>query len=284
MSDQMAVLSRLKRYAVILLHAAKHLRTNNGFTNAGAIAYYSLLSLIPALTLIYLLLSHLIDPLHVQGILQKFLPLLAPGAVEGILNQTRALLRSAEVVGALSIVSLLIFSGLAVRTIEIAFDQIFAHRPHAALRPMWFSIILPYLYVAALALGVVLIVLLDAAWGYLQIAAHVPSLQTAAWLDTFFSVVFGLFAETVLLTSFYLIMPVGKTAWRFAIVGGFSAAVFWEVTRQFMMYWYAKVSTVNLIYGTYTTVVVTLLMLEAAALILLFGGQVIADAEQATPS
>ena len=47
-----------------------------------------------------------------------------------------------------------------------------------------------------------------------------------------------------------------------------------------MVWYYASLSMVNIIYGSIATVVVALLSIEVAALILLFGAQVIAELEQ----
>ena len=46
--------------------------------------------------------------------------------------------------------------------------------------------------------------------------------------------------------------------------------------------YYAVISMVNLIYGSFATVVVALLSIEAVALILLLGAQVIAELERKT--
>jgi len=54
----------------------------------------------------------------------------------------------------------------------------------------------------------------------------------------------------------------------------------WELTRHFLIWYFSTLSFVNVIYGTLATAVVILLSLEAAALILLLGAQVIASYER----
>jgi len=49
-----------------------------------------------------------------------------------------------------------------------------------------------------------------------------------------------------------------------------------------LVWYYADLSMVNLIYGSIATVVVALLSVEAVALILLLGAQVIAELERKT--
>jgi uncharacterized BrkB/YihY/UPF0761 family membrane protein len=56
--------------------------------------------------------------------------------------------------------------------------------------------------------------------------------------------------------------------------------VLWEITRRFLVWYFSTLSFVNVIYGTLASAVVILLSLEAAALILLLGAQVIASYER----
>ena len=51
----------------------------------------------------------------------------------------------------------------------------------------------------------------------------------------------------------------------------------WEVTRRVLIWYYATISTVNVIYGSITITVVALLSIEVAVIILLLGAQVISE-------
>jgi uncharacterized BrkB/YihY/UPF0761 family membrane protein len=61
-----------------------------------------------------------------------------------------------------------------------------------------------------------------------------------------------------------------------------TATILWEITRRMLVWYYSVLSKVNLIYGSLATVVVALLSVEAVALILLLGAQVIAELERKT--
>jgi YihY family inner membrane protein len=84
----------------------------------------------------------------------------------------------------------------------------------------------------------------------------------------------------LMLTAFYLVMPVGRIALRHALVGGVTAALLWELTRHMLVWYFSTLSLVNVVYGSLASAVVVLLSFEAAALILLFGAQVIAEFER----
>jgi membrane protein len=86
--------------------------------------------------------------------------------------------------------------------------------------------------------------------------------------------------EIFVLTSVYLVMPVGRLRLSHALIGGVTAAVLWEITRHVLVWYLATLSQVSVVYGSLTTAIVVLLSLEIAATLLLFGAQVIAEYEQ----
>jgi YihY family inner membrane protein len=75
-------------------------------------------------------------------------------------------------------------------------------------------------------------------------------------------------------------MPIARNTFRHALIGGVTATILWEITRRVLGWYYSVISMVNLIYGSIATVVVALLSVEAVALILLLGAQVIAELER----
>jgi YihY family inner membrane protein len=90
----------------------------------------------------------------------------------------------------------------------------------------------------------------------------------------------GLAGEIFLLTSVYMVMPVGSLRWRHALIGGVTAALLWEVTRHLLVWYFSTLSQVNVVYGSLTTAIVVLLSLEIAATLLLLGAQVISEFER----
>jgi len=75
-------------------------------------------------------------------------------------------------------------------------------------------------------------------------------------------------------------MPVGNLSLRHALVGGITAGILWELARRLLVWYFANLSMVNMVYGSLATAIVALLSLEVAAMILLFGAQVIAEYER----
>ena len=86
--------------------------------------------------------------------------------------------------------------------------------------------------------------------------------------------------EVLVLTSIYLVMPVGRLAPRHALIGGATATLLWEVTRHVLVWYFSTLSQVKLVYGSLATSIVVLLSLDIAAMVLLLGAQVIAEYER----
>jgi YihY family inner membrane protein len=167
---------------------------------------------------------------------------------------------------------------------------IFFHRVAVKRRHYLVSAIIPYCYISLLALGMLLV---NAVSGTLTaFDARSVKLMGHAWsLDGTEAVLIyllGVVGEIALLTSLYLVMPVGRLVLRHALIGGVTAALLWEITRHVLVWYFSTLSLVNLVYGSFATTILILLSLEAAAIILLLGAQVIAEYERigmsATPS
>jgi YihY family inner membrane protein len=86
----------------------------------------------------------------------------------------------------------------------------------------------------------------------------------------------------IMLTSLYMVMPVGRISVRHALIGGVTATVLWELIRHILVWYYSTLSLVNVIYGSLATAVVALLSIEVAVVILLLGAQVIAEFDRKT--
>ena len=90
----------------------------------------------------------------------------------------------------------------------------------------------------------------------------------------------GLGGEIFVLTSIYMVMPVGRLALQHALVGALVAAVLWEISRHLLVWYFATLSQVGTVYGSLTAAIAVLLSLELAATLLLLGAQVISDYER----
>jgi len=273
-------LGAIGRLAGFLLRVLARFRQNQGLLLAGAIAYYTLLSMIPLLILILIVLSHFMDPEQLIGTMSTFLELAVPGYAAALTEQVRVFLRYRGLIGTVGILILLFFSSIAFTVLENAISVIF-HRVRVRRRHFLISSIIPYLFILLITLGVLSLSFIVGALEPLEstrlvVFGHKFGLGFIFGLAVF---VLGLVAEVFLITAFYLVLPVGPTTFRHALIGGLSATILWEITRRVIVWYYKTYTFVNLIYGSFASVVVFLLGVEAVALIVLLGAQVIEELE-----
>jgi len=265
-----------------VLRVLRSFRANQGLLLAGAVAYYTLLSLVPLLILILIALSRVIDQGELLATLGRYLEWLIPGQSRALIGELARFLDHRDVIGWVLLATMLFFSSLAFTVLESAMSVIFLHRVEIRRRHFLVSAVIPYCYIVTLGVGLLLVTLVS---GSLQaIGAESVDFLGRSWSLRGFSGVLlyllGVLGEVFVLTSVYLVMPVARPSWSSALVGGVTATVLWEITRHSLVWYFATLSQVGVVYGSLTTAIVVLLTLEIAATLLLLGAQVIAEYER----
>jgi YihY family inner membrane protein len=209
------------------------------------------------------------------------LDFLVSGEAPAITEQIAVFLKHREVIGGVGIVALLFFSAMAFSILEDAMALIFHHRPPKRRHP-FLSAIIPYLFVMALGGGLLLVTVITGALEALgRSSIH---LLGQAWslarLSRTLLHGLGMAGSTLMLTALYMVLPRRRISFRRAFIGGVAATLLWEGVRHVLVWYFHTLSLVNVIYGSLATTVIVLLTLEAAALILLCGAQVIAELER----
>lgn len=268
--------------ADFIVHTLKAFRANQGMLLAGALAYYALLSIVPLLILVVIGLSHLVDQGVLLESLAHLLEWLVPGQAKAIVRELTNFLAHRAVIGWVLLCTMIFFSSLAFTVLENAMSVIFVHRVTIHRRHFLISALLPYCYSLSLGLGVLLVTLVSSA---LQ-AVGADSIDAFGWHVSLVGAsrvllyLFGVAGEIFVLTSIYLVIPVGRPTFSHALVGAIAAALLWEATRHVLVWYFATLSQVSVVYGSLTTAIVVLFSLEALATLLLFGAQLIAEFER----
>ena len=254
---------------------------NQGLLLSGAVAYYTLLSIMPLSILALIVLTHVIEEQQLILTLSTFLEMAIPGYAATLTEQVRAFLEHRTAVGIIGFLCMLFFGSTAFSMLENAMSVIFFQRVRVQ-RKYFVSAFIPYVYMLAMGLGIVLVSFIVGTIETLD-SSHVTmfgrSLDAgvATWVALY---ILGIIGEVLLFSSIYLVMPVVRVRFRHALIGGITAALLWEITRRVMIWYYSVVTMVNVIYGSITITVVTLIGIEAVAIILLLGAQVIAELER----
>jgi YihY family inner membrane protein len=284
MDKQPIVKGVLRRLFSFLLRVLRGFKRNQGLLLSGAIAYYTLLSIVPMSILGLIGLSDFIEEEQLFHTLSTYLEMVIPGYAATLTEQVRVFLEHRKVISIIGFLVLLFFSSIAFTVLENAMSVIFVHRVRIKRRHFLISTIIPYVYIFVLGLGILLVSFITGAIETLEkrqliIFGWRLSLEGTSGVALY---ILGIIGEVLLLTSLYLVMPVVHITFRRALIGGIAATILWEITRRVLVWYYSVISMVNLIYGSLATAVVALLSTEAVALILLLGAQVIAELERKT--
>ena len=255
---------------------------NHGLLLTAAVAQNMMLSLIPLCAVLMVVFSHFFEQKLLLDSLTSEVSLIAPGFAVTLTEVLLAFLRTREIVGWVGLLTLLFFSSMAFRVIEDAFAIIF-HRPLPTLkRKFWISALMPYLFILIVAGGLIVVTAVNAIVDAQSLQTHRVlgiNLMFHRYLGAVIYIT-GLLGLVLLFTMFYKIMPVARISFSRALAGGFTATILWEIVRHILVYYYTNVSMVNVVYGSMATIIIVLLTLEAIALILLLGAQVIADLQR----
>ncbi len=259
-------------------------KRNQGLLLSGAVAYYTLLSIVPALILTLVVLSHFMEKEVLFRTVSTYLELVVPGYARYLTAQVQTFVEHRHVVGIIGFLVMIFFSSLAFTVLENAMSVIFFHRVRIKRRHFLVSAVIPYVYILLLGLGILLVSFIASAietigGQQLIVLGWSLNLEGASRVALY---MLGTLGEVLMLTSLYLVMPVGRITFRYAFLGGITATILWEVTRHILVWYYTTLSLVNVIYVSFAAAVVALLSIEASSVILLLGAQVIAEFERYT--
>jgi YihY family inner membrane protein len=272
----------LKRTGAFTLRVLKGFRANQGYLLASAVAYNTLLSILPLLILMLIVLTNFVDEHGLMATLSRYVDLVVPGQADTIMDGLALFLSHRKVIGWVLVATLIFFSSLAFTVLENAMSVIFFHRVAIRRRHFLVSALIPFCYIMVLGMGLLLVTFVA---GALQAMgqgsiAFLGTTHSLVGISGFLLYLIGVAGEILVLTSIYMVMPVGRPSWRHALIGGVVAGLLWELTRHVLVWYFSSLSQVNIVYGSFTTTIVALLSLEVAALVLLLGAQVIAEYER----
>jgi YihY family inner membrane protein len=241
-----------------------------------------LLSIVPLLILSVIALSHFIDRQELLQTVRRYLEWVLPGQSGAVVAELGGFLAHRDVLGWVLLVSMLFFSSLAFTVLESALAVIFRHRQSTRPRHFMVSAVIPYLYILSLGLG--LLVVTVVAGGLQAMGLREVDFLWRSWslggVSGLLLYLVGFAGELFVLTSVYLVMPVVRLSFVKALFGALAAALLWELSRHALVWYFATLSQIGVVYGSLTTAIAVLLTLEIAATFLLLGAQVIAEMER----
>ena len=158
-------------------------RANQGVLLAGAVAYYTLLSLVPLLILILMALSHIVPEDRLLLTLSEYLEFVIPGQSGALVEEVRTFLAQKQVVGWILFVTMLFFSALAFTILENAMSVIFFHRVKIKRRHFLVSAVMPYLFILFLGVGLLIVTILSGVLQFVGTRSIVILGQHTPWTN-----------------------------------------------------------------------------------------------------
>lgn len=261
-----AVWHRILNPIKILIVAARKFQKDECFTRASSITYTIILSLVPMLTVglaVYSLYSGvghnekaLID--LVNGILDKYAISMD---IDPIIGTILGLVNNAGKVGGIS-AAMMVFSATALfRSLENSLNVIWNVKKG---RPVHMQVIF---YWAALSLGIIL--LASGTYATARLSALISPLSGLINFLAPFAVIWLLFLMA------YISLPNTKVPFKAAALGAsFTSAVWVAFILLFIVYVKSFADSTFAIYGALAAIPLSLLMVYASSLIILYGAEV----------
>ena len=108
------------------MNILRDFRRNQGLLLSGAVAYYTLLSIVPMSIIALIVLSHFIEEVQLFHTLSTYLEMVITGYAATLTEQVRVFLEHRKVIGIIGFLVMLFFSSIAFKVLENAMSVIFS--------------------------------------------------------------------------------------------------------------------------------------------------------------
>lgn len=260
------VKSSLEKIWVIrlIIRTFKEFGEDEATDRAGAVAYYSFLSIFPLLLGVVSILGFFLPSEAVQQEVFDAMQRILPGSTDLIEQNISSVIRLRGSLGVISIITL-IWSGSALfsvidRTINRAWDI-------KQARNFFIQKLRDIGMVASTGILLLLSMFIAIAVTFLGNLVSVSS----GWVTFIAGRILGFFLLLMVFVLIYKYVPNTKTRWRFILPGAFLAAILFEVGREIFLFYLANFASYQLVYGSLATIIVLLFSIYVSAIILILG-------------
>ena len=243
---------------------------------SAALAFYTILSLIPFLFLIVSAAGYLLgssDDAH-QMVL-SFMDRFFPQASALILNEVKAISQRARVLGWVGILSMIWTASVIFSSLEFAMGVVFRveqRRKYWKSRLLALSMIPGSLVILLLSLFVTAFTGVMENYG-LQVWGW--GFRRSAFSGFLVGYLFPYLVLSLAFTAVYRIIPNTPISFRHAVTGGASCAFLFELAKHFFTWYLGRSSQYNVIYGSLEAIVILVVWVFYSSIILLFCAEVV---------
>ncbi|MDR5694046.1 MAG: YihY/virulence factor BrkB family protein [Armatimonadota bacterium] len=271
-------MARLLRFLKRVFHSAAR---DDLFTLAASISYAAILSIFPLLIGLVALASRFMEQVYAQQVvieaLSSYLPPDVLDLVRGILDASISTWRTA---GVLSLVGLFWSATAVAGALRHGLNRVLRA---PGVRPFWHRKVVELMLVI---LGGILINLSFITSGVLAVLGRVGALATAMEMvrrtplfNMGAAIAPWVFSGMAFLVV-YRFLPNVRLRWSTLWIGSVMSLLLFEVTKRAFLWYLQTLAKYPLVYGPLAGVVVFMIWVYLAALVVLFGAEVMAQLEE----
>ncbi len=269
-----------------MARAVRILLQAGGIDLAGSLAYFTILSLLPAVALVIMAIAFLGDPEVLRERLTEVLLYYFPTSQSLIEDAVENLLRGSLAIGLVAFASLVMGANGLFMAATRALNRVFGVETQKALR-------ITVLQVTLTTTIVLLLLLSIGVSASLQLAVRFSEGITESTGALSGVVVLALGAVSALLPAFftmalfalvYYLMPNVRLEWRNAVFGAVTAIVLFEAGKHLFFWFTGLAAQRNAVYGPISSFVLLLMWGYVAGMIFLYGAALTRAAGELRPA
>lgn len=265
----MKILKKLEHWQHVFSCAGKRFFQGQYTYRASALAFTTLLSLVPLLSVIVFIVAKFPIFSEINAAAQTYiLTNLIPTSGDTIQFYLNNFTQQAEKLPTVSITFLFITGFALIITIEHTLNDIWEvrwkKRKLVSLMIYWIMLML-----APLVIGIGVLIST-----YLFSLAWLGNLTYFDGLKHLLLGILPLLINTMIFSVLYIIVPNFSVSWKSGLAGGFVASVLFEFAKSIFAFYFKHFPSYELVYGTLAAIPIFLIWLYISWLIILFGALV----------
>ncbi len=260
----------LRYFFRAVLSSADRFYWDNGFSKAASLAYTTLLSLVPAITLVFgIFSSFAVSNQYVADvrkfIFKQFVPDLQ--TVDTVIEYLTVFSQSISSLNALVISFLVLTCILLLNSIEYALNEVWqVHEPRSIAHRVQIFCAIILIFPALLISGTYF-------FASLQVEPYLNFLPTSRFWEVAYRALFPFLIDFSAFTLLYYLVPKAPVRFRSAVFGAVIAAALFGIAKSVFAAYIERFSSYSTVYGTVAGIPIFLFWLYCAWTIVLFGAE-----------
>jgi membrane protein len=260
-----------------IFYEARRAFSYDGCMNlSAALAFYSILSLIPFLFILVSAAGYLFGSSEeAYQMSLSFLDRLFPQASVLIFKEVQAISQRAAVLGWVGFLSMIWTASVIFSSLEFAMGVVYRVEER---RPFWRSKLLALSMIPASALIFFLSLFVTAFARIMQdyrLTFFGLNLLDSGWIGFLVGYFLPFLGLVLAFTAIYKVIPNTRISFRHALAGGTSCAFLFEIAKHFFTWYISRSQQYNVIYGSLEAIVILVVWAFYSSIILLFCAEVV---------